>query len=315
MAYVRVPDGTRIHYRVTGRRTAPPVLLIQGLGMDGHGWDLQRLALSWRYRVIAVDNRGAGRSDKPHGDYEMLDFADDAAAVLDDLGIATAHVVGASMGGVVAQIFAVQHASRMRSLTLVCTSCRNHQWRKELLSEWADIATTSGLGSVARVAARWMIGPRSFRRVVPLLGWLGPLGIGRPPHAFASQVAAILDTDDDLAEHLAGVTVPTMVIVGNQDILTPRGDSEELADIIPTAELVVISGAAHGLMIEHASTFNSVLEDFLARAETAWRSTTAADGQAGGASGGSVPPEGSTHLLTRTIAPSRRSKTERKARS
>ena len=75
----------------------------------------------------------------------------------------------------------------------------------------------------------------------------------------------------ELADLLATITVPTLVVVGNQDILTPRGDSEELAEVIPTAELVVISGAAHGLMIEHASTFNRVLGDFLGRAERAYQ--------------------------------------------
>ncbi len=67
MPYVRSTDGCRIHYEVTGRRSSPPVLMIQGLGMDKHGWVLQRLAFSWRYRVIAFDNRGSGRSDKPRG--------------------------------------------------------------------------------------------------------------------------------------------------------------------------------------------------------------------------------------------------------
>jgi 3-oxoadipate enol-lactonase len=115
-----------------------------------------------------------------------------------------------------------------------------------------------------------VIGPRSFRRINPAIGWLGPLGFGRPTHAFAAQVDAILAADDGLAEELGEISVPTLVVVGNQDILTPRGDSEELHELIPTAELVVISGAAHGLMIEHASTFNRILLDFLQRAETAW---------------------------------------------
>ena len=108
-------------------------------------------------------------------------------------------------------------------------------------------------------AARWVIGPRSFRRLVPVLGWLGPLGFGRPAQAFAAQVDAILAADDAWPTELGEIDVPTLVVVGNQDILTPRGDSEELAERIPTAELVVISGAAHGLMIEHATTFNRVL--------------------------------------------------------
>src|SRR4029079_17650379 len=96
-------------------------------------------------------------------------------------------------------------------------------------------------------------------------GWFGPLALGRPAHAFAAQVRAILATDDTLADMLETLDVPTLVLVGNQDILTPRGDSEELAERIPNAELVVISGAAHGLMVEHASTFNRLLLDFLDR--------------------------------------------------
>jgi len=275
MPYVRSTDGCRIHYEVTGRRSAPPVLLIQGLGMDKHGWIMQRLAFSWKYRVIALDNRGAGRSDKPLGDYDLYQMAQDSVAVLDDLGIERAHVVGASMGGAIAQIVGVMFPDRVRSLSLVCTACRNSPWRRELLSGWADAARDEGVGTMASRAARWVIGPRSFRRVVPVLGWLGPLGFGRSGEAFASQVAAILAADHTLSEQLGTITVPTIVIVGNQDILTPRGESEELADRIPTAELVVISGAAHGIMIEHASTFNRVLGDFLHRAEKAYQSTPA----------------------------------------
>jgi 3-oxoadipate enol-lactonase len=276
MPYVRSTDGCRIHYEVTGRKSAPPILMIQGLGMDKHGWIMQRLAFSWKYRVIAFDNRGAGRSDKPLGDYDLFQMAHDAVAVLDDLGIERAHVVGASMGGAIAQVLAVMFPDRVRSLTLACTACRNSQWRRDLLAGWADRALAEGVGAMAGSAARWVIGPRSFRRFVPVLGWLGPLGFGRSGEAFASQVAGILAADDSLSDQLGEITVPTLVIVGNQDILTPRGESEELADRIPTAELVVISGAAHGLMIEHATTFNRILGDFLHRAEKAYQADPAA---------------------------------------
>jgi 3-oxoadipate enol-lactonase len=271
MAYATAADGTRIHYQLTGRRGAPPTLFIQGLGFDKHGWDLQRIGLAWALRAIALDNRGAGRSDKPHGTYSLEQMADDAIAVLDDAGVETAHVVGASMGGAIAQLLALRDPERVRSLTLVCTSCRNHTWRRQLLAGWGSTASRSGMGSMTKEAARWVIGPRSFRRLLPAIGWLGPLALGRPTHAFAAQVDAILAADDALSEELARIEVPTLVVVGGQDILTPRGDSEELAELIPTAELVVISGAAHGLMIEHASTFNRILLDFLERAETAYQ--------------------------------------------
>lgn len=274
MTYVRASDHTRIHYQITGNPRGAPILFIQGLGADKHGWDLQRLATATRFRAIALDNRGAGRSDKPHGKYDLEQMADDAIAVLDHAGVADAHIVGASMGGAISQIIAVKHAERMRSLTLACTAGRHHPWREQLLTEWRDAALERGIGSMGAEAARWVIGPRSFRRLLPAIGWLGPLALGRPSHGFAAQCDAILNVDTTLASEVSNVTVPTLVVVGNQDILTPRGDSEDLADRIPTAELAVISGAAHGLMIEHASTFNGVLLDFLKRAETAYRRRT-----------------------------------------
>jgi 3-oxoadipate enol-lactonase len=121
------------------------------------------------------------------------------------------------------------------------------------------------MGAMTREAARWVIGPRSFRRLFPAFGWLGPLALGRSSHAFVAQVRAILATDETMAERLDEITVPALVMVGNQDILTPRGDSEEIAERLPNAELVVISGAAHGFMVEHATTFNRVLLQFLDR--------------------------------------------------
>ncbi len=269
MPYVKTDDGIRLHYEDWGRKSAPAVLLIQGLGADKHGWVMQRMALVLQYRVIAFDNRGAGRSDKPFGTYSLERMADDAVAVLDRCGVDRAHVVGASMGGAITQLVYFRHPERVRSMTLACTACRNHPWREELLQSWADQAEERGMGDMASKAARWVIGPRSFRRLLPTFGWLGPLAMGRSPHAFAAQVRAILAVNDHQADHLADVDVPTLVMVGNQDILTPRGDSEELAERIPGAELVVISGAAHGFMIEHGSTFNRVLLDFLGRATKA----------------------------------------------
>ncbi|MEX0847588.1 MAG: alpha/beta fold hydrolase [Ilumatobacteraceae bacterium] len=269
MPYARCSDGIRVHYEVFGRASAPVVVMIQGLGADKHGWDMQRFVLATRYRVVALDNRGAGRSDKPFGHYSLEQMADDAISVLDAVGSDRAHVVGASMGGAIAQIVALKHPDRMLSLTLACTACRNHPWREELLTSWATRASELGMGAMTREAARWVIGPRSFRRLLPAFGWLGPLAMGRPTHAFVAQVRAILATDEAMADQLSSITVPALVMVGNQDILTPRGDSEEIADRLPNAELVVISGAAHGFMVEHATTFNRVLLEFLGRVTAA----------------------------------------------
>jgi 3-oxoadipate enol-lactonase len=267
MPFVHATDGTRIHYEVTGKSGATPVLMIQGLGASKNAWNLQRIAMATRFRIISFDNRGAGRSDKPTEPFTLEQMADDALAVLDAAGIETAHVVGASMGGVISQIVAVKYPHRVRSLTLVCTACRNHPWRQELLQTWAKTAADKGMIEVGKEAAQWVMSPRSFRRLVPAFTWMGPLAALRPRHSFVSQIDAILNTREDLVDQLSTISAPTMVIVGNQDILTPRGDSEEIAERIPNAELVVISGAAHGLMMEHSSTFNRILIEFLQRTE------------------------------------------------
>lgn len=284
MPYARSTDGIRLHYEVLGRSSAPAVLMIQGLGADKHGWDMQRYPLALNYRVIALDNRGAGRSDKPFGHYSLEQMADDAIAVLDQVGVDKAHIVGASMGGAISQLIGLKYPERVISLTLACTACRNHPWRRELLHNWASAASERGIGAMTREAARWVIGPRSFRRLLPAFGWLGPLAMGRTSHAFVSQVNAILDVDETVAERMSEITAPTLVLVGNQDILTPRGDSEEIADRLPNAELVVISGAAHGFMVEHASTFNKVLFEFLGRVNRAYQAARAADAPAAEAS-------------------------------
>jgi len=264
---VATPDGTTIHYRTAGKRDGEPLLALQGLGADSRGWIAQQRALGAHFNLILVDNRGVGGSDRPAGPYELEVMAADAVAVLDHLGVGSAHVMGASMGGVLAQILAVRHAARVRSLVLACTACRHHRWRRELLGEWREVALTEGMGALTTTAARWLVGPRILRRFQPAIGMLGPLALRVQPEQFAAQISAILALDDDLRFELDVVAVPTQVIVGSQDMLTPMGDSEEIADLIPGAELVVLGGAAHGLMVEQAGTFNRTVADFLKRAQ------------------------------------------------
>ncbi len=266
MPFTEASDGARLHYDLFGRRDGEPVLMIQGLGVDSRGWMMQRSAIGSRHRGITIDNRGTGRSDKPPGPYSLGQMADDACRVLDAAGIESAHVMGASLGGVISQVLTLLYPDRVRSLVLACTGCRHQRWRRELFEEWIASASARGMRVFAHDNARWLVGPRSLRRFGPLFDLLGPLAITAPVHAFVAQVRAILDADDDLRLALAGVKVPTLVIVGSQDILTPVGDSEELAEHIPGAELVVIRGAAHGLMVEAFRPFNEAVLEFLDRA-------------------------------------------------
>src|SRR5256885_10208047 len=206
MSLAIASDGVRLHYDVFGRRDGEPVLMIQGLGADERGWTLQRRAIGRDHRGIVFDNRGVGRSDKPVGQYSLEQIAEDALAVLDDAGYESAHVMGASMGGVIPQIVAVLHPERVRSLILACTACRHLAWRRELLEDWAALAQAQGMRAFAARNLRWLVGPRSLRRFWPAFGALTPIAISAPTHSFVSQVHAILDMDDSLREQLHTVT-------------------------------------------------------------------------------------------------------------
>jgi 3-oxoadipate enol-lactonase len=266
MAEVTAEDGVKVAYDVWGRRDGPAVLLIQGLGMDAHGWALQRMAFGRRYRCFAPDNRGVGRTGAVPGPYSLAQMARDAVAILDAEGVSRAHVVGASMGGVIAQIIGVMHPERTRSLVLACTACRHHQWRRELLQEWADAVRERGsTAALGDDGLRWLIGPRLRKRFGIWLNILARILLHADAEGFAEQVHAILDAPDELRFELQHVRVPALVITGSQDALTPIGDAEELAERIPLAQLVELRGAAHGLMVEAPLVFNDAVLDFLDR--------------------------------------------------
>ena len=207
--------------------------MIQGLGMDSRGWALQRGSFGRRHCCIAVDNRGTGAVRRTRGPYDLLRMAEDAVAVLDAEGIERAHIVGASMGGIIAQIIGVLHRERVMSLTLACTACHHHEWRRELLEEWADVVGERGMRAMAEEdGMRWLIGPRLQRRFGVWINVLARVLMQTKPEPFVAQVRAILDASDELRNELDTITVPTLVITGSQDTLTPVGDAEELAELI-----------------------------------------------------------------------------------
>ena len=171
------------------------------------------------------------------------------------------------MGGVIAQIIGVLHPERTRSLVLACTACRHHEWRRELLQEWADAVDEGGMAALGDEALEWLVGPRLRKRFGIWLNLLARILLQSPPEPFIAQVGAILDASDELRLELATIRVPTLVVTGSQDSLTPVGDAEELAELIPHARLEVISGAAHGLMVEAPNGFNDTVLRFLAEVD------------------------------------------------
>ena len=146
-----------------------------------------------------------GESDRPAGPYDLNEMAEDVLAVMDEVGWRSAHVMGASMGGVIAQILGVLHPERVRSLVLACTACRHEPWRRELLAGWKATALDDGMRTFAERNAKWLVGPRSIRRFWPVLNLFGGLALNAEPEAFAAQVDAILQADETLRHALSGV--------------------------------------------------------------------------------------------------------------
>lgn len=269
MSEVVVNDGMTIHYDVFGRRDGTPLVMIQGLGTDSRGWALQRLALGRQFRCITIDNRGVGRTGPAPEPYSLERMALDVIAVLDQEGIERAHIMGASMGGVIAQIIGVLHPQRTRSLVLACTACRHHEWRRELFEEWAEAVDAGGMAALGDESLQWLVGPRLRRRFGIWLNLIARVVLQQAPGTFVAQIRAILDAPDELRHELGTIRVPVLVITGSQDALTPLGDAEELAELIPHARLEVISGAAHGLMAEAPNGFNEAVLRFLGDVDAA----------------------------------------------
>lgn len=255
-------DGTRIYYDTFGNPDGEPLLLLMGLAVDRWGWIRQRADLARRFRCIAIDNRGAGLSEKPDGPYDVFTMSGDALCVLDAEGIDSAHVMGFSLGGVMAQVLAVRSPDRIRSLVLASTACRVQDWRRELFAEWAELVTERGVRAFALENLRWIAAARHLRWVAPVAPALGPLLVRAPAHAVLGQLHAITSITEQLHDELRGVTTPTLVIVGSQDILTPVADSEEIVHRIPKATFKVVAGAAHSLVVTDAKVFNRAVTAF-----------------------------------------------------
>ncbi|MDT0327070.1 alpha/beta fold hydrolase [Nocardiopsis lambiniae] len=263
VSHVTASDGTRIWYDVLGE--GDPLLLFNGQSLDHEMWDGPHAALAGRHRVVRMDFRGTGGSGAPLDQPYTLDlFVDDALAVLDALGIDRAHVYGFSMGGKVAQRFAVRAPERLGALVLGATAPGGpHEVERPRES-------TLALRRAGTAAGREMIGPLFYSpgwadahpdtvaRVLPR----GPLRAQRL-HFGASG-------GHDGWDALPSIQAPTLVVHGEDDELTPVGNAALLAERIPNARLLVLPGLRHGYLHEDEAKATREVLDFLAGHPLGW---------------------------------------------
>jgi 3-oxoadipate enol-lactonase len=260
-----VINKIRMHYEVSGRGDA--VLLVNGLSAPAINWALQAKALSQHFTVITFDNRGVGESDlSPEPIYTTGLMADDAAALLRHLRIARAHVVGASMGGTIAMELALRNPRLVRSLTLACTWVDADARFLHTIESWISLAYRVPIEERYRhVLYAWLFTPEFFSQKENVeQAFQRSLAY---PHqtkaeAIERQGRGIIAWNGSRGKRLGSIKVPTLVLVGKDDILTPPGFSREVTRKIRRARLVVLPGG-HGFFLEEADLFNRAVIRFL----------------------------------------------------
>jgi len=251
--------GARIYWDEEGR--GAPLLLIMGLGWPSQAWNRLRPVLSEKYHTIAFDNRGVGRSDASAGPYSMAQMAADASAVLNAARVNAAHIFGVSMGGMIAQEFALQYPQKVRSLILGCTAAGGPQAvRAE--EQALQVLMTRGKD------------PDQFARAInPFI-----YDAGTPPQlveedtamrakwytsadAYFAQLQAVIAWE--AYGRLAEIAAPTLVVHGENDRLIPAENGKRIAARIPGAKLVIIQGASHVFTTDQPDAARAAILDFL----------------------------------------------------
>jgi len=242
------------------------VLFISGLADEGACWVDQVAGLEDRYRLTTFDNRGVGRSATPDGPFRIADFAADTAALMDALGLARAHVVGSSMGGAIAQELALAHPDRVRSLVLNGTWCRGDRFLHEIFRNWIWSAEKAdSIRDFLVTVNLWCFSPRIWNDGV-MDEWIASAEAS--PHAqsvdaFSRSAEALIQHDS--ADRIAAIGAPTLVTVGELDLVLPPRFSKAIAERIPGAHMTVIPGAGHQPFQEVPDEYNRLLDEF-------WRS-------------------------------------------
>jgi pimeloyl-ACP methyl ester carboxylesterase len=259
-------NDVNVYYEVHGE--GEPLLLIGGFNQDVLGWFFQTTAYSQLYKVIVYDHRGVGRTEAPDVPWSFQMMADDAAGLMTGLGIEKAHVLGWSMGGMIAQELALKYPARISSLVLVSTYASPYYPGIYIMEAGAKMLKEGvSQKTYSQCLLPWINSEKFFEKPERVQKTLDIM----MAHPYPQSARALFQLFDAYREQpftrdrLGQITAPTLVIVGKQDILMPVKMSEEIAAGITNAELVVIDGAAHGVVMENWREFNQVVLDFLAK--------------------------------------------------
>ena len=252
-------NGITMNYEVEGAGT--DLLLVHGLGSDLRVWDADAPGFARHHRVLRPDVRGFGATDKPPGPYSPSLLASDLAALCAACGVRHAHVLGISMGGVIAQRLALDVPSLVASLILVSTSSEVGASSIAAWQRLADLIERNGFDARSADASR-AFSPAFVERRPDIVADLGRQTASNDPRAYAAAARAV--SDYNWTVELSRVQAPVLILQGLDDQLTPPGGSVKMSRGLPRARLLMVEQAGHNLPIEQPELFRATVLAFTA---------------------------------------------------
>ncbi len=259
-------NGIHLYYEWHGQHNAPPTVFINGLLADTSGWALQVPDFRPHVRVLLYDCRGQGQSDKPEQEaYSTRQHVDDLAMLLQALNISRAHMVGLSNGGAIALDFAARYPHSVDRLVVAATYPHTDSVMQAKLQSWLQALDQGGPAMRFDMATPWVWGRTFLHQHQQAIATLREKAAHAPPHATRALIAGALGYD--IRPHLPGVLTPTLVLVGEEDLLTPPWYAQTIANALPHAQRCCIPNAGHALPIEQPALFNALAIAFLTRTQ------------------------------------------------
>jgi len=260
MPKISIGDA-ELYYESTGE--GEPLLLVPGLGGQGVFWAQQVKDLARDFRVIVHDHRGTGASTHSRIRYSVEQMADDVLRLMDVLGIDSAHLVGHSTGGAIGQVIAQDHPERLRSLVLSATWAGQDPFFRRLFESRRETLVTCGVESYLRASVLMLAPPWWVRANDALLAEQHRQAAAASPpiEVLTSRIDAIVRFDR--RARLSEIRTPTLVVVAADDVITPRFFSDELAERIPGAKLVVLEAGGHYAPVCLPEPYNAQVGAFL----------------------------------------------------
>lgn len=255
-------NGAKIYYQIRGE--GEPLVLIMGFGADGNVWEKHTLQYEKHFQCIILDNRGVGLSDQPKGPYSTDMMAEDVIAVMNQEGIGRALVAGISMGGAITQKLAINHPERVRAIALISTWPKFNNYAKSMYENLKKLRVTSTPEAFMELLQLWIFAPPYYETDLEDLkaGQMGATENETPQSkdGFEGQLDACMG--HDAVSRLSEINVPTLITVGDMDIMTPPAFSKILHQGIQGSEYVNFPTGGHVHHWEDLERFNKVTTDF-----------------------------------------------------